>query len=292
MKKDFGFELLGYIVLGFFSFICIIPFIIMIAASFSKEISLTIQGYSVWPETISFDAYSYILNNLSIFGRSIGISIFITIVGTIAHTVLAATLAYPLTKEDMPGKAFFSFLIVITILINGGLVPTYLVYTEIFHIKNTIWALLVPSLLLNGYSIILMRSFLSHTIPKAVIEAASIDGASEWKIFISIIIPMAKPILTTVALMSGMNYWNDWNNGLIYVTKENMLGIQSVLNRIIKNAQFLASNSSLSGGNALTMPIETVRMAVAFIAAVPMVLAYCFLQKYFIAGMTMGAVKE
>lgn len=286
-----GFEILGYIVLGIFATACILPFLLLISGSITDEITITAKGYSFIPAKIGFSAYQYIASHLSTFVHSTFISLGITLVGTVLHTLLAATMAYPLSKRDMPGRTVFSFLIIVTILLNGGLVPTYLVYTQFLHIKNTLWALLIPTLMLNGYNIILLRNFFDQSIPFSMLEAARIDGASEWKIFIRIVLPVSKPMLTTVALMAGMGYWNDWNNGLYYIKDEAKMGLQNILNNIIKNAEFLSAHvSSVSTGS--TIPVESLRMAVALVAAVPMVILYIFLQKYFVAGMMMGAVKE
>lgn len=286
-----GFEIIGYVVLGIMIFVCILPFLLLISGSLTDEISITANGYSLIPSKLGTEAYKYIVNHASTFLHAMFVSISVTFVGTIVHTILAATMAYPLSKRDLPGRRIFSFLVILTLLFNGGLVPTYLTYTQIFHIKNTYWALLVPTLLLNGYSIILMRNFFSQSIPTSMLEAARIDGATEWQIFRKIVIPISKPMLTTVAIIAGMAYWNDWNNGLYYITDENKMGIQNILNNIIQNAQFLGSHSS-SVGTTNTIPVESLRMAVAFVAVIPMIVIYIFMQKYFIAGMTMGAVKE
>lgn len=290
-KENRGFEILGYLVLGTMIAACVIPFTLLLAGSITDEIAITSQGYSLIPAKIGMEAYQYIVNHLATFSKAAVISVGVTVIGTITHTVLAAALAYPLSKKDLPGRGVFSFLVIVTILLNGGLVPTYLVYTQVLGIKNTFWALLIPTLLLNGYSVILMRNFYMGSVPEGMLEAARIDGASEWRIFIKMVLPVSKPMLTTVALMAGMAYWNDWNNGLYYITDADKMGLQNVLNSIIKNAQFLSANVGSVNSNTV-IPVESLRMAVAIFAVVPMVLAYIFLQKYFIAGMTMGAVKE
>ena len=286
-----GFEILGYIVLGILVVACIIPFILLISGALTDEVAITANGYSFWPSVFSTEAYQYIINHLPTFGRAALISISVTVIGTVIHTLLAATMAYPLSRTELPGRSILSFLVIITILLNGGLVPTYLVYTQILGIKNTYLALLVPTLLLNGYNIILMRNFFFQSIPVSMIEAAKLDGASEWQIFVRTALPISKPMLTTVALMAGMAYWNDWNNGLYYITDANKMGLQNILNSIIKNAEFLSQNAGSVSGS-MTIPVESLRMAVAVFAALPMIIAYMILQKYFIAGMTMGAVKE
>lgn len=290
-SENRGFEILGYIILGIFAMACLLPFVLLLSGSLTDEIAITAKGYSLIPARFGTAAYQYIASHMKTFVRATLISLSVTAAGTAAHTALAATMAYPLSKQDLPGRGIFSFFIILTVLLNGGLVPTYLVYTQVLQIKNTFWALLVPALLLNGYNIILMRNFFAQSVPASMLEAARIDGATEWKIFIRIVLPISKPMLTTVALMAGMGYWNDWNNGLYYITDEAKMGLQNILNNIIKNAQFLSAHAnSVSSGNVI--PVESLRMAVAFVAAIPMVFIYIFMQKYFIAGMTMGAVKE
>ncbi|MCI8638621.1 MAG: carbohydrate ABC transporter permease [Coprococcus sp.] len=292
MKKESrGFEILGYLVLGILVVACIVPFVLLISASLTDEVSITAKGYSMLPSKVGLEAYQYISSHFSTFSRAAATSICVTVVGTIAHTALAALMAYPLSKKDLPGRRIFSFMVLITILLNGGLVPTYLVYTQILNIKNTFWALLLPTLLLNGYSVIPMRNFYSGSVPEGMLEAARIDGANEWQIFVRVVLPVSKPMLTTVALMAGMAYWNDWNNGLYYITDADKMGLQNVLNSIIKNAQFLSANVGSVSSNTV-IPVESLRMAVTLVAVIPMIIAYICLQKYFIAGMTSGAVKE
>ncbi len=286
-----GFEILAYVILGTLAAACILPFLILAAGSFTDEIAIAANGYGFIPSVFSTEAYKYMITHIATFGHAAIVSIGVTVTGTIIHTVLAATMAWPLSRTDLPGRGGLSFLVILTLLLNGGLVPTYLVYTQSLGIKNSYLALLIPTLLLNGYSIILMRGFFTGSIPDSMIEAARLDGATEWQVFTRTVIPLSRPMLTTVALMAGMAYWNDWNNGLYYLTDENKMGLQNILNNIIRNAQFLSQNvHSVSAGSAV--PVETLRMAVALVSALPMVIAYIFLQRYFIAGMTMGAVKE
>lgn len=286
-----GFEILGYTVLGIFSLTCIIPFLILFSGSITDEVAITAKGFSIFPRDIGFTSYVYMSHHLQLFIRSMLTSFAVTFLGMVLHVTLAMTLAYPLSKADLPGRSILSFIVILTLLLNGGLVPTYIVYTRLLHIKNTFWALLIPALLLNGFNVTLMRNYYKQSVPESMLEAARIDGAGEWKIFSSIVVPVSKPMMTTIALMSAMGYWNDWNNGLYYITDQNKMGLQSILNSIIQNAEFLTQNSMIVSTDQV-VPIESLRMAVALVAAIPMVIAYFCMQKYFIVGITMGAIKE
>lgn len=178
-------------------------------------------------------------------------------------------------------------------LFNGGLVPTYMMYANTFHIKNTIFALIVPSLMMNAFYVIMMRSFFSSSIPDSLIEAAKLDGASERKILMSIVVPLSKPMIVTLVLMVGLGYWNDWMNGLYYVTEQKLYTIQMILNNMINNIEFLTRNASMLGSAAANMKIPQVgiRMGIAVIAVLPILVIYPFLQKYFVKGIVIGGVK-
>ena len=214
--------------------------------------------------------------------------------GTVVKYVLFTVLfAYPLSRKNLPGRKFVSFYVFFTMLFNGGLVPTYIMWTQTFHIKNTIWALIIPSLLMNAFYIIMMRSFFTANIPDELIEAARIDGAGEYTILFRIVMPLSKPMLATLTLMIGLGYWNDWMNSLYYVTDEKLFSIQAILNTIITNIQFLQSSQSAAtqSGLAASMPSVGIRMAIAVIGIVPVLCIYPFFQKYFVRGIVVGGVK-
>lgn len=282
-----------HILLILLSAACLFPFLLLFMASFTDEQSIVKDGYTLFPSRLSFAAYDYLWNQASTMTRAYGITIFITAVGTFVGLLISSLLAYPLSRKDMPLRGFLAFVVFFTLLFNGGLVPTYLVYTELFHMKNSLLALIVPGLLTNGFFVLLIRSFFSTSIPVPIIESAYIDGASEFKIFYRIVLPLSLPILATIGLMLTISYWNDWFNGLIYITEPKLFSIQNLLNRMLSNIQFLQQNSL--GGNAsaaaATIPMNSVRMAMAVIGIVPIVCIYPFFQKYFVKGLTIGAVK-
>ena len=290
-RIDRRLETVAYIILTIMVFLCIIPFLLLIGSSFTDNTTVIKHGYNFWPQKFSLSAYQFIFSNGTYVLHAYGITIFITAVGTCACLLITSMVAYPLSRKDMPLRNFLSFMVFLTLLFNGGLVPTYIVYTTLFHIKDTIAALIIPNLLMNGFNVLLMRTFFQNNIPAAVIESASIDGAGEFRIFISIVLPLSLPILATIGLFSGLAYWNDWYNGLIYITNPNLMSLQNVLNHILLNVQFLQSQATNTELTQSTLPGETVRMAIAVVGVVPVLVLYPFFQKYFAKGLTVGSVK-
>lgn len=273
----------------------ILPFTLLIISSFTDEETIMRYGYSFFPKQWSLNAYKYLADQSDYIFNSIKISIVVTAIGTFCGMALTCLLAYSLSRKDFPLRKPLSFFVFFTMLFNGGLVPTYLIYTQIFHIKNTIAGLIVPGLLMNGFNIILVRTFFATSIPEAIIESARIDGLGEFGTFIQIVLPLSLPILATLSLMTGVAYWNDWYNGLIYITEPRLFSLQNLLNRILENISFLQRNSSLGAAAAkeiARIPGNTVRMAMAVIGVVPVLAIYPFFQKYFVKGITVGAVKE
>ncbi|OPH47921.1 sugar ABC transporter permease [Paenibacillus ferrarius] len=274
--------------------LCLLPFFLLVITSFTDEMTIVSEGYSFLPSKFSLAAYEFLWNDSFNIFRAYGITILVTLVGTFVGLAITALCAYPLSRKDMLIRKPLSFIVFFTLLFNGGLVPTYLVYTQVFDMKNTLLALIIPGLLSNGFYVLIMRTFFMTSIPTPVIESASIDGAGEFKIFFQIVLPLSLPILATVGLMQTIGYWNDWFNGLIYVTDSKLFSLQNLLNRILLNAQFLSSNASSTTTEiaaSSNIPMESVRMAMAVIGTVPLLIAYPFFQKYFVKGLVIGAVK-
>ena len=272
---------------------CVLPFLLMVMASLTEEMTLTRNGYSFFPEVFSLETYRYIIRSAGTILRGYVMTIVVTVIGTVCNLVLTILFAYPLSRKDLPYRSGLSFFLFFTMLFNGGLVPTYMMYANTFHIKNTLFALIVPSLMMNAFYVIMMRSFFSSSIPDSLIEAAKLDGASERKILMSIVVPLSKPMIVTLVLMVGLGYWNDWMNGLYYVTEQKLYTIQMILNNMINNIEFLTRNASMLGSAASSMKIPQVgiRMGIAVIAVLPVVIIYPFLQKYFVKGIVIGGVK-
>ncbi|WP_331710602.1 carbohydrate ABC transporter permease [Paenibacillus elgii] len=209
--------------------------------------------------------------------------------------IIMAMYAYPISRRDFPHKNVFSFFMFFTMLFNGGLVPWYLVYTQMLNFKNTLLALILP-LLVSAFFVLMLRTFFSGTIPPALIESAKIDGAGEFRIFAQIILPLSLPVLATVSLFQTLNYWNDWFTSLVFITGSKNVNLQYLMYKTMLDIQFLTSNTQAlqainQSGGGLNLPTETVRMAMAVLGIGPIVFAYPFFQKYFVKGLTVGAVK-
>ncbi len=298
MKKKKGLEpasVIGYAVLAVMSVLAIVPFALMFVASVSSEQSITQNGYSLFPSEFSLDAYRYLGANASIISRAYLTTALVALVGTFLGLMMTLLLAYALSRQNLPGRSILNFYVIFTMLFHGGLVATYLVYTEQFHIKNTYFALLVPSLLMNAFNVMLARNYFTSSIPASLIEAAKIDGASEFKVFWRIVFPISMPIIATIGMFIFIAYWNDWNNGLYYLTDPRFYNIQNVLNDMLKNIQFLKNHSELGGEIMAAManlPSSSVRMAIAAVVAIPVLLVFPFFEGFFVKGIVLGGVKE
>lgn len=283
------------VILAVLSLLCVIPFIFVIIISLTDEHSLAMNGYRFIPEKWSLYAYQYIVNAGENILRSYGVTIFITIVGTIIGLLLTGTYAYALSRKTYAYRSFFTKVITIPMLFSGGMIANYLIVTKVLMLKNSVWALILP-LCLNSYNIIVLRTFFKTSIPDAVVESAKIDGASEWTLFFKIVIPMAKPGLATIALFLVLGYWNDWFNALMYMDDKTWIPLQYLLMQIESSIDWLASNKSMMGVDgiqaAANLPKETIKMAIVVISTLPIACAYPFFQRYFVNGLTVGAVKE
>ena len=293
-NEDVVFQSVVNIVLLLVVILILIPFVILFMSSIASEKSLVLNGYKFIPQKFSLEAYLYIFRKANTIFRSYFITIFITVVGTSVGLILSTMLAYPLSRKDFNKRNLFSFIVYFTMLFNGGLVPSYLMWARVFNIKNTILALIVPSLLMNAFNVLLMKNYFSTNIPKELIEAAQIDSAGEFLIFSKIILPLSLPIMATIGLFTGLAYWNDWINGLYYVTDSNLFSIQVLLSRILSDIQFLLSRTTAAGintSNISSIPSVSIRMAIAVLGIIPIMVIFPFFQKYFVKGMTIGAVK-
>lgn len=272
------------------SLLAILPILLLIIASLTDETAALQHGFSYIPEKFSLEAYKYIVSEAGTLAKAYMMTIIVTAIGTTVSVLITSLLAYMLSQKELPGRKLLTFLVVFTMLFNGGLVPTYIMYVKYFQIKNTIFALLIPTLLMSAFIVLLVKNYFENSIPIELYEAARIDGASEIFIFAKIAFPLAVPILATVGLLSGIGYWNDWQNGFYYLSEPKLYTIQNILNEINQDVAFLASNAS-AGTNLADLPTTTVRMAIAVVGILPIILIYPFFQKYFAKGITMGSVK-
>ncbi len=289
-RQERMFEIVAHIVMILLAVLAVAPFWLMVSGSLTENDILTRYGYRFWPQEFSLDAYAYIVREWAQIGNAYLVTIVVTLVGTVISLAVVSMAAYALTQNDVPGLKLVFVLILITMLFNGGVVSSYIIYSNVFNIKNTIWALLIPGLLLNGFNLVLVRNYMQHSLPGELQEAAEIDGASVFGIYIRIILPLSKPILATVGLLTAIAYWNDWTNGLYYITDSRLYSVQLLLNQMNNNIQYLAAHSEL-GAAQQSIPGTSMRMAIAVVGILPILVLYPFFQKYFEQGITMGAVK-
>lgn len=293
MLKSKRFNTAATIILTVLVIITLLPLALIVISSFTKESALIRNGYSFWPQEWSLDAYYYMIKQGAVILRSYGVSVFVTVVGTAASVILTTMLAYPMSRKSFKYHNALSFFVFFTMLFNGGIVPSYIMWTKIFHIKDTIFALLIPNYLVTAFNVILVENYYANNIPDSLIEAAEIDGATEMTIFRKIMLPLAVPTVATISLFTGLCYWNDWTNGLYYVSNEKLYSIQMLLMKIMNNIQALRSNSTaaLLGTGSVDLPGTAIRMAMAVIGILPILLVYPFIQKYLVRGVVVGAVK-
>lgn len=296
-KGEKIYQVVAHIILIIMVLMIVLPFILLFMSSITDENTLLQNGYSYFPEKFSLTAYKYIWNQRAKVFKAYGMTILVTAVGTAINIAMSSMLAYGLSKPKLPFRRFFAFYVFFTMLFNGGLVPTYLMYTGTFHIKNTVFALLVPTFMMSAMNVIMIRTYYQSSIPDALYEAAEIDGAGPFKVFTTIALPLGKPILVSMGLFAALGYWNDWTNGLYYLSGtegQELYTIQNLLNQMMSQIEFLSSNStaaSAASSDIAKVPQTAVRMAIAFVAMLPMLVIYPFLQKYFQKGIALGAVK-
>ncbi len=289
-----GFRILANTVMIILVLGCLMPFILLIMASVTDEATLTLYGYSFFPQKFNLQAYDYLFKAVGKIARAYGVTIFVTLVGTVLNVTMTMFMAYMLSKPDLPGRNLLSFFIFFTMLFSGGMVPSYIVWSQYMRVNDSLLALILPNLALGVYNVILMRTYFTTNVPREILEAAEMDSCSELGMLFRIVIPLSKPMISTVALFAALAYWNDWVNGLYYLTRRSDLySIQNVLNSMMNNVQFLKENSLDAASAQITTQIPTsgVRMAIAVISVVPIMIIYPFFQKAFIKGIVIGGVK-
>ena len=292
-KKISTYDISTNIIMTVWTILIILPFLLLFMSSITDENTLIANGYSFFPKKFSLGAYKYIIQSGEKILRAYAVSIGVTAVGTIVNILLSALLAYPLTVKNMPGRKFLMFYVFFTMLFNGGIVPSYIMWTGTFHIKDTIVAQLLPNLLMSAWNVMMIRTYFQNSIPDSLYEAARIDGASEFHIFFSMVLPLGKPILVTMGTFAGLAYWNDWTNGLYYIVKnQDLYNVQNLLNQMVSNIQYLAqSTDSNVTAAASAIPATGIQMAIAFVAILPIMLIFPRFQKFYAKGITLGGVK-
>ncbi|MDR6550452.1 carbohydrate ABC transporter permease [Paenibacillus qinlingensis] len=269
---------------------CVIPMLLVVIISVSDSKSIVERGYSLFPSLWSSAAYQFIFQSPKLILNSYGTTLFVTVVGTVVGLLLTAMISYSLSRKEYKLAGIIGFLVFFSLLFNAGLIPSYIVYTKFYLLKDTFWILILPGLV-SAWNVILLRTFF-FDLPQEVLESASIDGCSEMRIFWQIVLPMSKPALATIGLILMLTYWNEWFRSLIYIDTESKFMLQYLLYKILLNAEIMMKDSQMGlsiGGTEF--PSDSARMAIAVIAAGPMMFVFPFFQKYFVRGITAGAVK-
>ena len=288
------FRLIVLIILLIITVFCVTPFILMISASLTDEQTLMVEGYKFLPSRIGLRAYEYLWAKRATIGKSYWLSIIVTIAGTIINVIITSLLAYPISRKDFKYRNIIAFYIFFTMLFSGGMTASYIIWSNLFRIKNTIWALMIPSYLMSGMNVLLVRNYYITSIPDSLIEAARIDGAAEMIIYRKIILPLSKPVMITITLFAGMAYWNDWVNGMYYISEARLYTINVYLNKLMTNISFLKSANSLTEGAnlvGLDLPSISIRMAIAVVAILPVFIIFPFVQRQLIKGVVIGGIK-
>lgn len=284
------------ILIALFAISCVLPFFFVVMISLTEEHSLAELGYRFWPKEFSTAAYSYIFAgqmSSKIF-RAFGVTIFVTVLGTVVNATMTSLYAYVISRSNFPFRRFFTVFALVTMLFTPGMVATYLIVSNMLYLKDTIWALILP-MALGPFNILVMRTLFIKTVPDSIIESARIDGATELRIFTKIVLPLAVPGIATISLFAALGYWNDWFNALLYIQNDNLVPLQYLLMKIQSNLDFLAKNAGMGAqiqGGLAALPSESARMAIVVVSTLPIALTYPFFQKYFVGGLTIGGVKE
>ena len=283
------FYVICYAVVLLAAIVCLVPFILLISGSFTSEQWIRFNGFSLIPGEFSTEAYKIIFKTPEKIIRAYGVSIFITAAGTLIGLFLTSLTAYVISRKDARYRNVLSFFFYFTTLFNGGMVSTYIFYIQYLHLKDSYWALILPGVF-NVFYLLIMRTFVNN-IPFALIESAKLDGAGEWRIFFTIILPLLKSGLATIGLFLALGYWNDWYNAMLYMNNEDKYPLQYMLYSVQQQTQALARIAAQAGIQVANLPSNSLKMAMAVVATGPIIIVYPFVQKYFISGITIGSVK-
>lgn len=287
---DIGFNL--FFILA--ALVSVVPFLFDVSISLTKESAIDKFGYQLFPAQFAVDGYTFLFEQRTMILRALGISVLVTVVGTVIGTLLTTAMGYVLSRPQYRLKKTMTLLVFIPMVFNGGLVSTYFVVGNLLHLRNTVWALILP-LAVSSFNVVICKTFFRQTIPDALVESAKIDGASQLRIFFSIVLPISLPVLATIGLFLCFGYWNDWYQSLLYIEDQNLFSLQALLNKLMGQLDFLTQNASTIGISTTTLmqnlPKESARMAVSVVIVLPIACIYPFFQRYFISGLTVGAVK-
>lgn len=285
----FLFNLISYSVVTVTSVLCLLPFVMLISGSFTSESAITKYGYGLIPQEISFEAYRLLFKYPEDVINAYGVSIFITVVGTAAGLFVTTMTAYVLSRQDFIYRNKLAFFFYFTTLFNGGILSVYIFFVRYLHLKNSLLALILP-LLINVFYLIVMRTFIS-AIPASISESAKIDGAGDFTIFLKLILPLTKPGLATIGLFFALEYWNDWYNAMLYISDQKKYPLQYLLYSTLQSAEALSRISHSANVAMIEVPSQSMKLAMAVVATGPILLVYPSVQKFFVKGLTIGAVK-
>ncbi|MCJ8010827.1 carbohydrate ABC transporter permease [Paenibacillus sp. KQZ6P-2] len=289
-----GINVMFHLIFILLALLCVVPLLVVLSISFSSEDSIRQAGYHMIPTEFSAESYSYIAQQGTMILRALGVSVFVTVVGTVLGVLLTTSMGYVLSQPNYKLKGLLTWVVFIPMVFNGGLVSSYYINANLLGLKDSIWALILP-LAVSSFNVIICKTFFRSTIPDGLVESAEIDGASQLRIFFSIILPISLPVVATIGLFLCFAYWNDWFQSMLYINNQNLYSLQALLNNLMSNVDALAQNASSMGVSyatlVATMPKETARMAIAILIVLPVACAYPFFQKYFISGLTVGAIK-
>lgn len=276
------------------SLLCVVPLVAVFSVSFSSEKVLQEFGYSLLPRGFSVESYVFLWKQHTVLFRALGVSLFVTIVGTVIGVVLTTTMGYVLSRPQYKLRNFLTWVVFIPMVFNGGMVSSYFVNTNFLGLKDNTWALILP-LAVSSFNVVICKTFFRTTIPDSIVESAKMDGASQLTIYTKIVLPISLPVLATIGLFMCFTYWNDWFQSMLYINNTKLNSLQALLTQIMNNVDYLSRNAATMGVSAAalakSMPKEGARMAIAIIIVFPIACAYPFFQKYFISGLTIGAVK-
>ena len=274
---------------------CFLPIIFIFMISITDNDIIRKEGYQIFvtARTFSNSAYSYLWSQRQTILNALWVSIYVTVIGTVVGVILTALMGYVLSRTEHKLNNVLTILVFIPMVFGGGMTAQYVINSQVLHLSDTMWILILP-LAVSSFNVTIARTFFRTTIPDGIIESAKIDGASQWTVFFRIILPISKPVLATIGLFLAFGYWNDWFQAKLYISKDNLYSLQAMLDQMQNNLEYLTKNPSAGlsiSDMKKNMPQESVRMAIAFVVAVPIACVYAFFQKYFISGLTVGAVK-
>ena len=274
---------------------CFLPIVFIFVISITDTTTIRQEGYKffVWGDDVSMRAYEYLWSQRLTILNALWVSVYVTVIGTVLGVALTTLMGYVLSRREHKLNGFLTILVFIPMIFGGGMAASYVINTQLLHLRDTMWILILP-LAVSSFNVTIARTFFRTTIPDSIIESAKIDGASQWTIFGRIVLPISKPVLATIGLFLAFAYWNDWFQAMLYINDDNLRSLQSMLNQIQSDLEYLTKNPAAGMSQtelSRSMPRESVTMAIAFVVAMPIACVYPFFQKYFISGLTVGAVK-